>query len=57
MVILNVVASLLLEVFGDTAGPILQGIFNLVVIAPIWAVFPPTLYFMCRDLGTRPKTS
>lgn len=57
MVILNVVASLLLTVFGNTAGSILQGIFNIVVIAPIWAVFPPTLYFMCRGLGTRPKTA
>jgi len=57
MVILNVVASVVLEAFGDTAGPILQGIFNLVVIAPIWAIFPPTLYFMCRGLGTRPKTT
>ena len=57
MVILNVVASLLLTIFGNTAGSILQGIFNIVVIAPIWAVFPPTLYFMCRGLGTRPKTA
>ena len=57
MVILNVLASLLLTIFGNTAGSILQGIFNLVVIAPIWALFPPTLYFACRDIGTRPKTA
>lgn len=57
MIILNLVASVLLSSLGDTVGPILQGIFNLIVVAPIWAVFPPTLYFMCRDLGTRPKTA
>lgn len=57
VLILNVLAGLLLTIFGNTAGSILQGVFNIVVIAPIWAVFPPTLYFACRDLGTRPKTA
>lgn len=57
MLILNVIGSLLLTAFGNTAGSILQGIYNIVVVAPLWAAFPPTLYFMCRDLGTRPKSA
>ena len=55
MLVLNILGGFLSGIGNEVVGSSLQGIWSIVVVAPIWALFHPILYFRLRALPNAPK--